>query len=69
LARIITSKTRRAPQRLGNVQVHSGNAAQMGGFKHFRHGNEIARPVYLADGKQVYETPTGKQFTIKKMSS
>jgi hypothetical protein len=53
---------------MGNVQLKHGNAHQMGGFKHMRMGHEIARPVALADGTQVYQTPTGKQYTIKKMS-
>lgn len=69
MAKIISSKTRRQPKKVGGVNVHSGNAREMGGFKHFRHGNEIARPVTLADGTEVFQTPTGKQFTIKKMSS
>lgn len=69
MAKIITSKSRRAPKQMGNVVLHAGNAAEMGGFKHFRHGNEIARPVILADGTKVYQTPSGKQFIIKKMSS
>jgi hypothetical protein len=69
MARIITSKSRRQPKQMGNVKLHSGNAAEMGGFKHFRAGHEIARPVTLPDGTQVFQTPSGKQFTIKKMSS
>lgn len=54
---------------MGDVLVHSGNAPEMGGFKHFRAGNELAKPVYLSDGQRIYQTPTGRQFTIKKMSS
>jgi len=69
MAKIITSKSRRAPKQMGNVVLHSGNAAAMGGFKHFRAGHEIARPVILADGTQVFQTPSGKQYTITKMSS
>lgn len=68
MAKIITSKSRREPKQMGDVRVLSGNAPQMGGFKHFRVGHEIARPVTLADGTQVYQTPTGKSYVIKKMS-
>lgn len=69
MAKIITSKSRRAPVRVGNVDVHYGNAPQMGGFKHFRAGYELAKPTTLADGREGFVTPTGKTFTIKKMSS
>jgi hypothetical protein len=69
LAKIITSKSRRTPKKVGDVVVHHGNATEMGGFKHFRAGHEIAKPVNTADGDQVFQTPTGKQFKIKKMSS
>lgn len=55
--------------RVGNVDVHYGNAPQMGGFKHFRAGYELAKPTTLADGREGFVTPTGKTFTIKKMSS
>lgn len=67
MARIVTSKSRRAPKQLGDVNVHYGNAVEMGGFKHFRVGSEIARPSTTADGKQVFTTPSGKQFTLKKI--
>lgn len=69
MAKVLTSKSRREPKRLGDVTVHHGNAAEMGGFKHFRVGHEIARPVTDSGGNQVYKTPTGKTFKIKKMSS
>jgi hypothetical protein len=67
MAKIITSKSRRQPKQMGDVRLMSGNAHEMGGFKHFRVGHEIARPVTLADGTQVFQTPTGRSFTIKKM--
>lgn len=54
---------------MGKVLLHSGNASEMGGFKHFRAGHEIARPVTLPNGQQVFETPTGRKFLVKKMSS
>lgn len=69
MAKIISSKTRRQPKQVGDVVVHSGNARELNSFKHFRVGNELARPVTLPNGTKVFETPTGKQFTIKKMSS
>lgn len=40
----------------------------MGGFGHFRIGHEIARPRILADGRKVYATPTGRTFTVTKLS-
>lgn len=69
MAKIITSKTRKQPKKLGDVTVHHGNAVEMGGFKHMRMGHEIAKPTTAADGSQVFQTPTGKQFITKKMSS
>lgn len=54
---------------VGNVAVLKGNAAEMGGFNHFRVGHEIARPTTLADGQQAFQTPTGRTFVIKKLSS
>lgn len=69
MAKIITSKTRRQPKKVGDVTILHGNAAEMGGFKHFRAGHELARPVKDNDGNQVYETPTGKKFKLTKMSS
>jgi hypothetical protein len=54
---------------VGNVTVHKGNAADMGGFKHMRMGYELARPTVLPDGTQAFTTPTGKTYTLKKMSS
>lgn len=69
MAKIISSKNRKAPKQVGNVTVHHGNATQMGGFKHFRHGHELAKPGVDSSGEQVFTTPTGKQFKIKKMSS
>ena len=69
MARIVRSKSRREPRKVGQTNVHYGNAPEMGGFKHFTVGHEIARPTTTVDGQQVYSTPTGKQFTIRKMSS
>ena len=69
MSKIITSKTRRPRTQMGSVTSVSGNAPQMGGFKHFRAGHEIARPVVLPDGTRVFQTPTGKQFTMRRMSS
>ena len=69
MAKVITSKSRRVPKQVGDVVVKHGNAAEMGGFKHMRIGHELARPTRTADGTQVYSTPSGKQFTIKPMSS
>lgn len=69
VAKIISSKNRRQPKRVGDVDVHSGNARELNGFKHFRVGNELAVPTTLADGTEVFQTPTGKQYKIKKMSS
>jgi hypothetical protein len=54
---------------VGDVNVISGNAGQLNTFKHFRHGHELAVPATLPDGQRVFRTPTGKTFTIKKMSS
>jgi hypothetical protein len=54
---------------MGNVVSVSGNAPQMNGFKHFRAGHEIARPVILPSGEQVFQTPTGKMFKVTRMSS
>lgn len=69
MSKIITSKSRRAPTQMGNVVVKHGNAVQMGGFKHFRAGHELARPVTLPNGTQAFQTPTGKTYKITKMSS
>lgn len=68
MAKAVTSKSRRQPKKVGDVVVKHGNAAEMGGFGHFRVGNEIARPTRLPDGTQVYSTPSGKTFIKKKMS-
>lgn len=54
---------------MGNVAVLKGNAAEMGGFSHFRVGHELARPVTLPDGQQAFVTPRGRTFIVKKMSS
>jgi hypothetical protein len=69
MARVITSKSRKVPKQMGDVVLKHGNAAEMGGFKHFRVGHELARPVLTADGTKVYSTPSGKQYVIKPMSS
>ena len=69
MARVLTSRSRRPVRRLGGVNVLHGNAVAMGGFKHFRAGHELAIPSTLPDGQKVYRTPTGKTFTIKRMSS
>lgn len=69
MGKIISSKSRRQPRQVGDVNVHHGNAADMNGFKHFRAGHEIAKPVKTDDGSEVFETPTGKKFRITKMSS
>ena len=69
MARILTSRSRRQVKRVGNVNVIHGNAANLGGFKHFRAGHELAVPVTLSDGRRVFRTATGKTFTITKMSS
>jgi hypothetical protein len=54
---------------MGDVTSVAGNAPQMGGFQHFRVGSEIARPVILTDGTKVFQTPSGKQFRTKRLSS
>ena len=69
MARILTSRSRRPLRKVGGVNVKSGNAVQYGGFKHFRAGHELATPTYDAQGNPIYRTPTGKTYTIKKMSS
>lgn len=69
MARILTSRSRRPVHKVGSVSVHHGNAVQLGGFKHFRSGHEMAIPANLPDGTAVYRTPTGKTFIIRKMSS
>lgn len=66
---IITTKSRRQPKQVGNVNVMHGNAAQYGGFRHFRAGHELAVPATTADGEKIYRTQTGKTFRVKKMSS
>ena len=69
MARVLTSRSRRAVRSVGGVNVLRGNAAQVGSFKHFRAGHELALPAYDVNGKRIYRTPTGKTFVIKKMSS
>jgi hypothetical protein len=69
VAKVISSKNRKQPKQMGDVRLMHGNAAEMGGFKHMRIGHELARPTLTADGTKVYQTPTGKQFVIKPMSS
>lgn len=67
MAKIISSKTRRQPKKVGDVEVISGNAREMGGFKHFRVGHELARPTTLVDGTEAYVTPNGRKFKVTKI--
>lgn len=69
MARVITSKSRKPPKQVGDVIVKHGNAGELRDFKHFRVGHELATKSNLADGTQVYRTPSGKTYQIKPMSS
>ena len=69
MAKLITSKSRRLVREVHGVQVLHGNAAQLGTFKHFRMGHELAVPTYDTNGQQVFRTPTGKTYTVRKLSS
>ena len=68
MAKVVTSKNRRSRQ-VGNVNVHHDSAGDDAGFKRFRTGHELAKPVTTKDGEQIFETPTGKKFRVTKMSS
>lgn len=69
MGKIISSKSRRPRVQMGDVVSVRGDAPQMGGFQHVRVGHEIARPVVLADGTKVLQTPNGRQFRVKRLSS
>lgn len=67
MAKTLTSKSRRQPKVVGDVNVHHGNAVEMGGFQHVRAGHEIARPTVLTTGEKALVTPSGRTFRTRKI--